>query len=90
MDLHTPHNLTLPLASTSTESRGSTTPAYQPSMYCGSRRAWVPAGRLVSGLEAVQVTVQAPSSAVTSLPVALEEATGRYRTALRCSEVHPH
>lgn len=45
------------------------------------------AGRLVSGTEAVLVTVHSPSAISTSLPVALEEGTGRYRIELRCTEV---
>ena len=41
----------------------------------------------MSGHEAVTITVQAPSSTVAYLPVSLEDGMGRYRAALRCSEV---
>ena len=33
------------------------------------------------------MTVHSPSAISTSLPVALEEGTGRYRMELRCTEV---
>lgn len=42
---------------------------------------------MVSGHEAVMVTVQAPSGTKSLLPLALEDGAGRYTAALTCSEV---
>ena len=44
-------------------------------------------GRVVSGHEAVMVTVQAPGGTKSLLPLALEEGAGRYTALLTCSEV---
>ena len=44
-------------------------------------------GRVVSGHEAVMVTVQAPSGTKSLLPLALEDGAGRYSAQLTCSEV---
>ena len=42
---------------------------------------------MVSGHEAVMVTVQAPSGTKSLLPLALEDGAGRYSALLKCSEV---
>ncbi len=42
---------------------------------------------MVSGHEAVMVTVQAPSGTKSLLPLALEDGAGRYSALLTCSEV---
>ena len=44
-------------------------------------------GRVVSGHEAVMVTVQAPGGTKSLLPLALEDGAGRYTALLTCSEV---
>jgi hypothetical protein len=42
---------------------------------------------VVSGHEAVMVTVQAPGGTKSLLPLALEDGAGRYTALLTCSEV---
>ena len=42
---------------------------------------------MVSGHEAVMVTVQAPGGTKSLLPLALEDGAGRYTALLTCSEV---
>lgn len=44
---------------------------------------------MVSGHEAVMVTVQAPGGTKSLLPLALEDGAGRYTALLTCSEVRP-
>lgn len=42
---------------------------------------------MVSGHEAVMVTVQAPSGTKSLLPLVLDDGVGRYTATLTCSEV---